>query len=293
MKQLIINGDDFGYSSGVNYGIIDAHRNGILTSATLLTNMPGAAQAYELARAHPALGVGIHLNLTLGKALSSGHDTLTGKDGSFHPCSYYRSGGSVDPEEVYREWQAQMESALREGLTPTHLDSHHHVHSCPGLTEVFTELAREYNLPTRTLFPEGAEVAVNAGQRQEDDKLRGVQTVAAKEIQAATPVDKKEKTNPVPKTTVLGFAPKTPDHFEASIDVLYQSPDVLATLFAEAATIEIMTHPAYLDKPLVDQSSLLYPRLEDFTALTDKTILDSLTSAVKVELVSYRALQRD
>ena len=67
--KLIINADDFGYSNGVNYGIIDAFKNGILTSTTCLTNMPGFNHAIQLAKENPNLGIGIHLTLTCGKPL--------------------------------------------------------------------------------------------------------------------------------------------------------------------------------------------------------------------------------
>ena len=61
MKQLILNADDFGLTHGVNEGIILAHRDGILTSATLMANGPAFDEAVERARANPKLGVGCHL----------------------------------------------------------------------------------------------------------------------------------------------------------------------------------------------------------------------------------------
>ena len=64
MTKLIINSDDFGYSRAVNYAVIDAHQEGILTSASLLTNTSSFDHAIQLAKDHPNLGVGIHLNIT-------------------------------------------------------------------------------------------------------------------------------------------------------------------------------------------------------------------------------------
>ena len=66
-KFLIINADDFGLCKGVNSGIAEAHTKGILTSTTLMTNMPAAEEAVKIAKGLLTLGVGIHLNLTEGR----------------------------------------------------------------------------------------------------------------------------------------------------------------------------------------------------------------------------------
>ena len=72
MKKVIINADDFGYSSAVNLGIITSHKKGILTSTTLMANMSGCDEAIMLAKENPNLGVGCHLVLTCGKPLTKG-----------------------------------------------------------------------------------------------------------------------------------------------------------------------------------------------------------------------------
>src|ERR1700691_3292444 len=70
MKQLILNADDFGYTRGINEGIIRAHRDGVLTSATLMANGAAFDDAVERAKANPTLGVGCHLVLTGGFAVA-------------------------------------------------------------------------------------------------------------------------------------------------------------------------------------------------------------------------------
>ncbi len=69
MGKVIFNSDDFGYSHGVNYGIMDAYQRGILTSTILMANMPGFEHAVKLRKEMPRLGVGVHLTLTCGKPL--------------------------------------------------------------------------------------------------------------------------------------------------------------------------------------------------------------------------------
>src|SRR5215467_5847969 len=70
MKQVILNADDFGLTRGINEGIIRAHRDGILTSATLMANGPAFDDAVKLAKSNPKLGIGCHLVLSGGSAVA-------------------------------------------------------------------------------------------------------------------------------------------------------------------------------------------------------------------------------
>ncbi|MGI8384785.1 chitin disaccharide deacetylase [Robertmurraya sp. P23] len=150
MIQLIVNADDFGFSSGVNYGIIDSHLNGIVNSATMMMNMEGTEQAIQLAKEHPGLQVGIHLVLTCGKPLLQDVSSLTNEEGYFHSLSeLHLKKDSVLLEEVEREWTAQIEKFLSSGVPLTHMDSHHHVHTIEELLPVVQRLSKKYNLPVR------------------------------------------------------------------------------------------------------------------------------------------------
>lgn len=150
MIQLIVNADDFGFSSGVNYGIIDTHLNGIVNSATMMMNMEGTEHAIQLAKEHPSLQVGIHLVLTCGKPLLQDVSSLTNEEGFFHSLSDLQSKKeTILLEEVEREWTAQIEKFLSSGVPLTHLDSHHHVHTIGELLPVVQRLSKKYNLPVR------------------------------------------------------------------------------------------------------------------------------------------------
>ena len=63
-RIIVINADDFGLTEGINKGIVQAHTDGVLTSTTIMTNMPAAEQAVKMAKRLPKLGIGIHLNLS-------------------------------------------------------------------------------------------------------------------------------------------------------------------------------------------------------------------------------------
>jgi len=132
MKYLIVNGDDFGGSPGINRGMIEAHRWGILTSASLLVNTPWSEEAAKLGADMPWLSIGLHVDL-----------------------QRELNGTSPDGPALLRD-------ALRSQLArfvdlvdrlPTHIDSHHNVHRDPRALPYFLELAAEHKLPLRGHSP--------------------------------------------------------------------------------------------------------------------------------------------
>lgn len=149
MIKLIVNADDFGYSNAVNYGILDAFKYGVVRSTTMMMNMPGTEHAVKLAKENPSLGVGIHLVLTCGKPLLHDVDSLTDEEGNFfrNPDQFFSN--HISMSDVEREWRTQIELFLSCGLTPTHIDSHHHMHARRELRAVIEKLAQAYDLPVR------------------------------------------------------------------------------------------------------------------------------------------------
>jgi chitin disaccharide deacetylase len=150
MITLIVNADDFGYSRGVNNGIIDSHLYGIVNSATMMMNMPGTDHAIELAKKHPSLQVGIHLVLTCGKPLLKDVPSLVDENRNFKHLSLLQKNMDISLVELEREWTAQIERFLASGLKLTHMDSHHHVHTIEEFLPVVQKLANKYKLPVRT-----------------------------------------------------------------------------------------------------------------------------------------------
>ncbi|WP_088014108.1 chitin disaccharide deacetylase [Gottfriedia acidiceleris] len=151
MIKLIVNADDFGYSRGINYGIIDAHKNGVVNSATMMMNMPGVSHAVELAKENPGLQVGIHLVLTCGKPLLNDVPTLVNENGNFKSRQEFFEDKNISLDELEREWTTQIEKFLQSGLKPTHFDSHHHVHTVPEFLPVVQKLAQKFNLSARRI----------------------------------------------------------------------------------------------------------------------------------------------
>ncbi len=150
-RSLIVNSDDFGISPGVNRGVLEAHRGGIVTSASLMSNQPWAPQAVALWRDAPDLGLGLHLTLTSGAPCSppSRVPSLVGADGRFHGLASWLAraqAGALRADELRREITTQVELALALGATLGHLDSHHHVHTDPRVGQALISVARQYRI---------------------------------------------------------------------------------------------------------------------------------------------------
>lgn len=263
MKKLIFNADDFGYSYGVNYGIIESHLRGVLTSTTLMAQMPGFDHAVALAKAHPTLGIGIHLTLTCGEPVLAGHKTLTGENGAFHGLSFYKQADTViDETEVYDEWKAQIEKILAAGIAPTHLDSHHHVHTFKNLENMFVRLALEYNLPVR-----------NSKADYRGDKIQGVccpncliDFIESSDVHFTTPL---------------------PQYAEGIWKCMQRViPEALKTMDC----VEVMCHPAYLDTDVMLHSSFNLHRMCEVDMLTNPATKEFIEQLQDVTLASFQEL---
>ncbi|NVF11813.1 carbohydrate deacetylase [Anaerococcus sp. AGMB00486] len=155
MGRLIINADDFGYDRGVNTGIIEAFNEGVVTSTTLMATMPGFDEAIELAKKNPKLGIGVHLTLTCGYSVGCKYNTIIDKENKFLKLLSYENEEfveSLDLNEIYEEWNLQINKIIKAGIIPSHLDSHHHVNSIGNIKDVYLDLSKKYDLPVRNNF---------------------------------------------------------------------------------------------------------------------------------------------
>jgi len=151
MKYLIVNADDFGLTSGVNRAVIEGHCHGVITSATVMVNMPGFDEAARLAREHPSLGVGLHFNITQGRPLAPAAQvrSLINTRGEFlkpRAIAWRSLAGELRTEEIIVELRAQIEKALASGLRLTHVDSHKHAHALPQVFEAIVCTIPDYGI---------------------------------------------------------------------------------------------------------------------------------------------------
>jgi chitin disaccharide deacetylase len=167
MRRLIVNADDFGQSAGVNEGIIQCHKQGVVTSASLMVRWPWASAAAEYGRAAPALSVGLHLDL--GEwAYRSGEWV-----------SLYEVVAPDNPAAIRAEIMNQLETFQRlMGCNPTHIDSHQHVHRREPARTVVAEISDRLGVPVRQSGEKVRYLGGFYGQSRKGDVLDGAITVA-------------------------------------------------------------------------------------------------------------------
>jgi predicted glycoside hydrolase/deacetylase ChbG (UPF0249 family) len=140
-KLLVVNADDFGFTTDVNDGIIEGHRGGILTATTLLAGGGAFDHAVRLAKAHPTLDVGCHLALVGGKSSIPPFRELPGSVAQLIEAIALRQ------IRVYDEFVAQMNKLIASGLNLTHLDTHKHTHLLPSVAAAVGRVSREFGIP--------------------------------------------------------------------------------------------------------------------------------------------------
>jgi predicted glycoside hydrolase/deacetylase ChbG (UPF0249 family) len=137
-RVLVVNADDFGRSAAISAGIVRAHVDGIVTSASLMVRHDAAADAVAAARAHPALGLGLHLDLCEWEPAGAQWQ------------ANYVVVDTADREAVASELARQLEH-FRElvGADPTHIDSHQHVHREEPVRSAAVAMAGALGVPLR------------------------------------------------------------------------------------------------------------------------------------------------
>jgi predicted glycoside hydrolase/deacetylase ChbG (UPF0249 family) len=280
-RLLIVNADDFGYTSGVTQGIIQAHKRGIVTSASLMVNMPLAAEAAELARREaPMLGLGLHLNLTAGRPLLSPEQVpaLVRTDGTFHPSADLIARlPSLDMSQVESELRAQIARfSTLVGLPPDHLDSHHHItYLSPPLLALTLRIASELGVPVRFPLP--------------DDPVAAGELLVKMGLSSAGGFA--EEMAEVLIALVRSSGVRYPDRFFASFYGEQATlGDLLNLLVALPEGVsEMMCHPAEADDDLRVMSSYVEPRTRELSALTHPSARE-LIFAEGIQLICFRDL---
>lgn len=287
MKQLILNADDFGMTRGVNRGIIRAHREGILTSATLMANGEAFDDAVERAHANKELGVGCHLVLVGGQCVAPKDSvaSLTDAEGNL-PDSLPRlvarlSSGIIRSEEIERELRAQISKIRAAGIEPTHVDTHKHTHAHPRVMEALGKVARECGL-TRVRKP-----IENLRDSWETSRAGGqgvsLQILAAGAVRAIAPQFAAISTK---------YGLLSPDHFLGLAMTGQLAPAVLRGVIGTIAdgSTEIMLHPGICDADLVRSGSRLQKQREDeLEGLLDPGVRSAIAER-GIRLISYREL---
>jgi hopanoid biosynthesis associated protein HpnK len=270
-KRLVINADDFGLCSGVNKAIAQAHTDGVLTSTTIMANMPAADEAVEIAKQLPGLGVGVHLNLSEGRAVSkdAGVDCLLDSDGQFAYPPFRLSLLSTVIHKIRKairaELAAQIQWVIDKGLTPTHLDSHKHIHSFPPIFPIVCKLARQFEISAiRFTFEPKQLSRMPWPLLSEGGKKR------ARLIRTMAKINHIQNSGLLKTDALLGIA------HTGKIDVNFFKA---VSLYNPARTAEVMTHPGLPDGLDPAKTRLVKQRKVELDALCSERTKQYLKDA--------------
>jgi hopanoid biosynthesis associated protein HpnK len=170
VTRLIVNADDFGLTSGVNRAILELHKSGVLTSATLMARAASTDEAIEMARATPSLGVGCHVVLVDGEPVQPAAQlpTLADPQSGFHATlgAFVQRllVSRINEAEIESEARAQIQSLQARGVQLTHIDTHKHTHVFPRALRPVLRAARSCGIrAVRNPFEPAWSVAATPG----------------------------------------------------------------------------------------------------------------------------------
>ena len=278
VKSLIVNADDYGHTPGISEGIRQGHLDGIVTSTSAMMNRPLApAELTVAARICPNLGVGVHLVLTAGKPVLAAErvSTLVDGKGNFRLLPVLvEQLNHIDLEQVWAEWNAQVEKFIRHyGKNPDHLDSHHHCsYFTPALFERMVRLAEQLHCGIRKPFElNPADASIYLPKSLVDLAMQNYAAFAA---------------HPLPPTTDVFIGDffgegATQEHLLAILESLAADP--------AHETFELMCHPAKMDHELRGISDYNNKRVTELAILQNPLIREKIDT-LQIRLITFSAL---
>ena len=279
MRYIIINADDFGRHAEINRAVEEGLVHGCLRSATVMPGGAAFAGAIDIARRHEELGLGVHVTLVDGHPLLPPEEipSLVGSEGDFLPdhtalLKRYLKG-SINLEEVRRELAAQLQKVEATGIPISHVDSHQHMHTLPGIIDIVLDLAaragiRAVRTPRTPLF-----AGAFGGLGQLVGRL-GLSTLAR--LAAC-------------KAHRRGLL--TPDNFAGIVAGEAVSEGELLHLIAHLpqGTTEVMMHPGMKNDVLQEDSGWQHDFEAELAAILSPRVGEALRKA-EVEPVNFRHL---
>lgn len=279
LRYIIINADDFGRHAEINRAVEEGLVHGCLRSATVMPGGAAFAGAIDIARRHEELGLGVHFTLVDGHPILPPEEipSLVGSEGDFLPdhtalLKRYLKGG-VNLEEVRRELAAQLQKIEATGIPISHVDSHQHMHTLPGIIDIILDLAaragiRAVRTPRTPLF-----AGAFGGLGQLVGRL-GLSTLAR--LAAC-------------KAHRRGLL--TPDHFAGIVAGEAVSEGELLHLIAHLpqGTTEVMMHPGTKNDVLQEDSGWQHDFESELAAILSPRVEAALQKA-EVEPVNFRHL---
>jgi hopanoid biosynthesis associated protein HpnK len=276
----ILNADDFGLSPGINRGIIEAHRDGVVTSTSLMAVGDAFEEAVAFAHKYPALSLGMHLTLVEGSPVLPPEKvpSLVTADGRF--CQSLGMfllkflTGQIRMHDVEREFAGQIEKAMDYGIRIDKLDSHMHMHLLPGIFQAVQAVAtrfriRAIRLPKESLVKRGDRPSIMALWRRAT-----ITALAAVLVRPAAAAG-------------LFYLARFSGIAESG---QVTEGDLLRLLGSlKPGVTEIMVHPGFRDRTLGGwPRSRRYEREREVRSLTSPKV-KALVRDLQIRLVSYRS----
>ncbi|MHC1728441.1 MAG: ChbG/HpnK family deacetylase [Syntrophobacteraceae bacterium] len=274
--RLIINGDDFGLTRGVNSAISECAAIGPLRSATLMANGEAFDHAVAMAKERSNLGVGIHFALTNLKPIlpPDSIPELAGKDGLLpaRPAELLKriATGKRILDEIRRELLAQTERVFSSGITPTHFDSHKHVHMIPAVLDIIIGIARRFSVKwIRNPY--------EAGSLRLLADIEPGETIHFLKQYAGAQVSRFGQ--PFFRASIRRSGIRTPDRFLGVSVTGLMNERILERLcgMLRPGVNELMTHPGMLDADLLScKTRLLHSRQKERELLISEHLKELL-----------------
>jgi predicted glycoside hydrolase/deacetylase ChbG (UPF0249 family) len=173
--RLIVNADDFGLHPAINQAVIAGHRDGIITSCSLLAfaGEPSFAEAVALSHETPTLDVGLHFALVGLPGLPPGYRDFVAS----------RLTGCFPDSRIETLLNRQIDLLEAQGIHPSHIDSHQHLHALPSIMRIVCRVARQRGIAAVRLPRETGRLDAPAGRRLASRALSAVAGRAAREIE--------------------------------------------------------------------------------------------------------------
>ena len=286
MRRLIVNADDFGFTSGVNRAIVEAHTNGIVTSSTLMANGKAFAEATQLANRTPNLSIGCHVVLIDGEPVLASEQlpSLTAsrrfRDG-LKQFAARSVAGRMNPDEISAEATAQIRKLQSAGIVVSHIDTHKHTHVFPQILRPLLKAAADCGV--RALRnPFGPRFPLRSGQLLARPKL----WTRYAEVQILRRFAGKFRD----AVSRAGFA--TPDG-TLGIEVTGTLDETLFLAIARSipdGTWEFVCHPGYNDADLLAANTRLRDSRETELRVLTLPSAREILAREGIELISYRKL---
>jgi hopanoid biosynthesis associated protein HpnK len=287
MRELILNADDFGYTRGINEGILRAHREGVLTSATLMANGAAFDDAVSGAKSCPDLGIGCHLVLIGGLSVAPAAEIPSLVDaGGRLPDSLTvfvtrLSAGLIRVRDVELEFRAQIQKIRAAGIEPSHLDTHKHTHAHPRVMGAVCRVAQELGI-SRVRKPfENLRDSWDSSRARSSFFSQQLMAVAAARLAA-----------PRFDALVRRHGLRAPDNFLGVASTGKMGAAALAQLIDALpdGRTEIMLHPGIYDADLAATGSRLgRERQLELDALLDAGVKRAVLEK-EVRLITFREL---